>query len=395
MVKTTYDPRLLKKAQVAGILELACHDLELSASQRRVAEDRYVAIGKWLSEADERLLREAEVYAQGSIALETTVRPLASDEFDVDLVCHVPGSHRVLSPLALKSLVGNRLKSHGHYRSILEEKARCWRVNYAGEFHLDITPSLPNPVCENDGELVPDRRLSTWKASNPRGYLAWFESHAQEEPRFLSADPEFSDLRADIEALPGPSKIKGILRRTVQICKRHRDVFFSERPDSKLAPISIIITTLAAKSYVACVRSGGHETDLDLLIAVVRAMPSFVEIGGAEGRESFHVWNETTENENFAEKWNQDPRLATAFFQWQQKALSDLSVLAETEGIDRLQARLTGLVGSRSAGAAVGSLTDAIGASRKMERLTVTAGLGLSTGTARGVSVRPNTFYGA
>ena len=68
---------------------------------------------------------------------------------------------------------------------LLEEMCRCWRLLsdfYANEFHLDITPSVPNMACVNGGELVPDEDLRTWKASNPRGFKALFRS-----PRSASA----------------------------------------------------------------------------------------------------------------------------------------------------------------------------------------------------------------
>jgi len=32
-------------------------------------------------------------------------------------------------------------------------------LNYANEFHMDITPSIMNPECTNGGELVPDKEL--------------------------------------------------------------------------------------------------------------------------------------------------------------------------------------------------------------------------------------------
>ena len=41
---------------------------------------------------------------------------------------------------------------------------------------------------------------------------------------------------------------KGILPRTVQLAKRHRDIHFQSL-DPCLAPISVIITTLTSRSY--------------------------------------------------------------------------------------------------------------------------------------------------
>ena len=57
---------------------------------------------------------------------------------------------------------------------------------------------------------------------------------------------------------------KGILRRVVQILKRHRDHYFIGRAPS-LAPISIIITTLAARSYDDCALGSIYDSEFDVL----------------------------------------------------------------------------------------------------------------------------------
>jgi hypothetical protein len=48
--------------------------------------------------------------------------------------------------------------------------------------HMDITPSIPNPNCRFGGELVPDKTLKIWKASNPKGYKRLFEKRAKLAP---------------------------------------------------------------------------------------------------------------------------------------------------------------------------------------------------------------------
>ena len=45
----------------------------------------------------------------------------------------------------------------------------------SSEFHMDITPSVPNAACVNGGELVPDKALQCWKTTNPKGYRAAFQ----------------------------------------------------------------------------------------------------------------------------------------------------------------------------------------------------------------------------
>jgi hypothetical protein len=42
-------------------------------------------------------------------------------------------------------------------------------LNYAREYHLDISPTIINVDCDNGGELVPDKKLREFKPTNPKG----------------------------------------------------------------------------------------------------------------------------------------------------------------------------------------------------------------------------------
>ena len=164
---------VLRKSQLAGLLERVCRTLELTDTQFETAKSRYEAVGKWLSEAQDQLINNATIYPQGSISISTTVKPVGQEEYDVDLVCLVPGLTPDTSPDALKRSLGARLRQNTRYTGLLEEKKRCWRLNYANEFHLDITPTIPNPACNNEGELLPDKprvgaQLADWRETNPK-----------------------------------------------------------------------------------------------------------------------------------------------------------------------------------------------------------------------------------
>src|ERR1035437_5047647 len=153
---------IMRNAQLVGVLERLCQGLELNDSQFELAKARYHAVGRWLAGAEKKLSRTVLIYPQGSTAIGTTVKPIGRIEHDVDLVSHVVEPDQLISPAALKSAIGNRLRSNGQYAPFLEEMGRCWRINYAGEFHLDITPSIPNPGCPKGGVLVPDKTLKAW-----------------------------------------------------------------------------------------------------------------------------------------------------------------------------------------------------------------------------------------
>src|SRR4030081_1264495 len=213
------DPKFAGRFQLAEILEAMCQALELTASQAEEAEQRYNIVGRWLG--DDPVLQGAWIYVHGSVALGTTVKPLARAEYDVDLVCHVPHGSPAVSPALLKKIVGDRLKDHGTYVRLLEEMRRCWRLNYAGEFHMDITPSIPNPACALGGELVPDKELRQWKPTNPVGYRKLFERRGLLQPVFhlLKAEGYRGAARdAAIDPYPAQMRIKGLLRRAVQLC---------------------------------------------------------------------------------------------------------------------------------------------------------------------------------
>lgn len=103
-------------------------------------------------------------------------------------------------------------------------------------------------------------------------------------------------------------QIKTPLQRTVQLLKRHRDVMYDKLPQNRKdnAPISIIITTLAALAY-------NNEANIfDALNNIVSKMENYIEKDG----ETYKILNPVMSEENFADKWNTEPAKAQEFFCW-------------------------------------------------------------------------------
>jgi hypothetical protein len=381
------DPKLeARKTLIVEALQAACEYLELTPSQFALAKQRWEGVGACLADSNEPILKSITVYLQGSTALGTTVKPIRTNEHDVDLVAHVPKVWSQISPSVLKKAVGDCLRSNGNYSRLLEEMPRCWRLNYANEFHMDITPSIPNPSCPLGGELVPDKTLKEWKASNPKAYRFLFEHRANLAPVIR--------LRKSIAPDTSAGGFKSVLHRTVQGAKRHRDVRFVD--DLDIAPLSVIITTLAARSYEWCVTNCEYDHELDLLIDVIRHMPDTIEMRRVDGRDQWFIWNETTAGENFAEKWNRRPERAEAFFQWHARLSFDLSELERARGLDGLREALERLFGSRPANAAVNWLTERVSNARNTGDLVVVPAIGLAVGAMpTSTPVRGNTFFGS
>jgi len=84
-------------------------------------------------------------------------------------------------------LIGERLRANGTYASMLEAKNRCWRLIYAGDFHMDIIPAIPDLERGNTAILVPDREVTDWTKSDAKGYAVWFKGKMQVQYNLVRA----------------------------------------------------------------------------------------------------------------------------------------------------------------------------------------------------------------
>lgn len=385
-----------RKLALFQLLEAIGRELDLNPSRRADAETRYTAVSTWLIGSDDPRVQSTLVFLAGSTAIGTNVRPLGGEEHDVDLMSVLLGLGADASPSEVKALIGRRLRENARYAEITEEMTRCWRIVYANEFHLDITPAIRNPSCPNGGLLVPDKELRRWKPSHPKGFRDGFDGRALLVPRFrteiqknvLTAD------RGSVEPYPTYNPVKGVLRRTAQLLKRHRDVYFEDKP-SLSPPISIVITELAARAYEHLVKNHVFENEFDLLLHIVKMLPIFIDERPAT-HGKWAVWNHATQGENFAEKWNRDRARADAFFQWQRVAEAGFGRLVEIEGRDAIAEELRLMLGARAVNKVLDDQTGEISVAREKQSLWVAPKVGLVT-TASGFAaapVRANTFFG-
>lgn len=382
---------LEQKRHLVGFLELICQELELTNSQFQDAKQKYEAVAEWLNSGEVIRLLGPQIIPQGSIRLGTTVRPIGRDEFDIDLVCKLIYAGKEQDQANIRNIIGARLKENKKYSSILEPLNRGWRLNYSKsqKFHLDITPAVMNGNLNNGEILVPDKELKKWKPSNPEGYAERFELYSSLLPRFVVM--ESLRFTAGISPLPEPQPFKSILKRTIQILKRHRDEYFQNK-NSKLAPISIIITTLAAKSYALIIESTTFESELDLMYQVIKNMDKFIIKTNVNGKTNYSIPNETTIGENFAEKWNKHPERAEAFYIWQGAALEFIERLSEQEGLDNLKELLAGKFGAYATNRAFDRYTNSVSEARSKGQLKTSSLTGI--GILDGITMKNNTFFG-
>ncbi|WP_312774063.1 nucleotidyltransferase domain-containing protein [Atlantibacter hermannii] len=396
-----------KRQYVGDFLDCIIDSLDLTETQHKRIKTAYHAVGKFLSEGDNPILEGAMIYSQGSVRLNTTVKPKGSEQYDVDLLCYLPNASYFTGWAQVLDAVRDRLSSHETYRKMLHPLPRGYRIMYAGDYHLDITPGIDwstNPTEGNHPLLVPDTRLRGWKESNPAGYATWFDNITEKIPTFLTRMVAFENFAKSASVRPLPNHTnKKLLNRIVQIFKRHRDVWATNQGKdcSEFKPISAIITTLSAHAYnLICDQNRVYDTDFDVVLDVLSLMPKFVE--GCPG--SYHVSNPSMPEENFAEKWNnteggKGERLKKHFDLWHEAAIENINEIAASNGEDELLDNLSKYFGERPVKAVREAMLENINAARSHNNLNVlpfTGALsaGAVTGSTSAQSIPSNTFYG-
>lgn len=306
---------------ISNLLNSRAEDVDIPESRYLEAKNRYESVGLWLGKDGSTLAKyNPEIYPQGSFQLGTVVKPLERDEYDIDLVCFLSDLKKENTSQAnLKQMVGDRLKENEIYKKILDKEGRrCWTLNYANEFHMDILPSIKDDelraedILYKDAILITDKQKidngdTDWPKSNPKGYLDWFFS--KQIDIFQSSKKRLAEsIKASVEDIPD-YKVRTPLQRAIQVLKRHRDVYFLKQ-DNKDKPISIIITTLITHLYE------GQDNVFNTIYDALNRISDVILI--KHGR--YVILNPVNPVENFADKWNEDYSLPKAFFEWIQAA---------------------------------------------------------------------------
>lgn len=343
----------MEKTMKKNVLQEMIEQLDLPDSIDVKVRDRYASLSKWFSREESALKGiDIDIFAQGSFAMGTTIKPLMEEEdYDLDMGCKLnianfKDSH---TQEELKNIIGEELKLYKNRVGIdnpVDEKRRCWRLEYKDEvrFHLDIVPCIP---LENEKKTAYEARLfeangydkkfnqdvaqlavsitdtenknynaitDDWNISNPQGYVRWFQERMQKNQTGLF------ESRTSVEPVPKYEQ-KAILQRCIQLFKRHRDNMFIDKIDSK--PISIIITTLAAQAYEG-------EQDLgQAILSILNKMPNYIR------SQKPRIPNPVKPEEDFTDRWDNPDfkalNLEGNFKAWLMQAKSDFNKLIETE----------------------------------------------------------------
>ncbi|RAL26741.1 SMODS domain-containing nucleotidyltransferase [Thermoflavimicrobium daqui] len=226
------------------------------------------AISTWeeiFQEDNEIGERFREFYTQGSFATTTAVRPNNGDEFDVDAVLLVEVEKGDSKDFF--NWIVERMKTKEKYKGKIKPKDRCVRVNYAGDFHVDIVPAKST---YGDSIFIPSKKEGEWVKTNPKGFKKWFDRMNIQHDRKLSP--------------------------IVRILKHWRD----KNVGDKIAPKSILLTTLVGKYMVE--KNSYAET----LVATLENLNNKLEelMNNQKDDATLEVCNPSLEDENLARDWD-------------------------------------------------------------------------------------------
>ena len=364
---------MVDKNRYSRFFEKIAEAIDIPPSKYQDAVDHYQAVGKYLEDGEyPGCAGELSIYPQGSFRLGTVVRPIRDGieaSYDIDLVCELPIEKHWTNPRSVKLMVGNRLKEHGTYRKLLDEEGkRCWTLEYAEQdgigFHLDVLPSVPDPRPPLDTAIAITNKqgnVYTWSASDPKGYGLWFDRQNKAAFEFVRTAQkrailvESANIYASIDDVPD-ALVHTSLQRSIQLMKRHRDIMFDKEQNNKYAPISVIITTLAAQFYQ-------NEPDiysaLYNIVTQLHAHAVLVE-NGTVNRSlvphspikrspdgGWYIGNPVNPKENFADRWQEDNHArARAFFRWVAALKETLFNILEEPHLNVLREQLSATLGA-------------------------------------------------
>jgi len=381
---------------IEAFLEALVKELDVPDHRYEQAETSYTSLGDWLHRpASTVRVYDPQVYCQGSFRLGTAIRPHTdAEEYDVDSVVELRlMTKRDKTQQELKAMLGAEIQAYHDAMAMVKpvrEGNRCWILDYAdgAQFHMDVVPAVPNHEQQyrllkakmldasraSTAISITDRRelnytivTEDWPRSNPKGYADWFASRQtivfERRKRALLNAMQKQGVTASVERLPA-FKVKTPLQSAIMILKRHRDNMFAR--DLDMRPISVIITTLAAHAY------NNQDTIAGTLLAILNDMDKFIVFDGT----NYTIANPTDPLENFADKWNREPRKKAAFDAWLRQARADFYAAAQATTFQNMADALNPRMGYALSMRAMDRLT---GGSRLLRAATgassVTAGV--------------------
>ena len=151
---------------------------EVNLSQARLdqLDERVGAIDSFLRTGDDEIAtRFVQTIPQGSYAHRTIINPVDdNDEFDADLLLELTEEPDWSADDYVEELY-KAFRASSRYRGMVSRHARCVKIDYANEFHIDVVPYV-----ERHGEhYICNRDNDEFELTNPEGFNEWLDQQDQ------------------------------------------------------------------------------------------------------------------------------------------------------------------------------------------------------------------------
>ena len=369
------------RTQLDDLLDKMAAGIQLDETRHSRMKQSYNAVKNWI-ESDYAFFKpyKYDVYPHGSVRIGTTVKPIEKEEFDLDIAIHLKTESAVHNPTKLYVELKRRLNESEVYKPKIVLKNRCIRINYEGDYHMDILPGVQENIWDSNTIKVPDKELGQWVISNPRGYAGWFLDKAN----LVTVSLLEKAMRA--ENLPSDNyRDKKPLQRAVQLIKRYRDIYFQR--DDTYKTSSIVLTTIAGQFY------SGQDSIFDTIEDIIAALQR--HISALTSR--IKVYNPVNNKEDFTDKWENEPEYYTAFRNFCMHLHNEWQSLKSNQGVVNESRILKGLFGDTLFFKAQNAQTIMLENSRRNGALAMNIKTGVLSGASSAMAtiIKPNTFFGS
>jgi hypothetical protein len=150
--------------------EVNLDQIRLDTLQGRVTE-----IESFLEEEESFGPILLDLIPAGSWAHRTIIKPVAdNDGFDADVLLHVTEQTDWLPKDYIGKLY-SAFRASDTYRDLVHRKTRCLRIEYAGEFHLDLVPYIDQAGCHYITNRLEPEDTGRLELSDPEGFTTWID----------------------------------------------------------------------------------------------------------------------------------------------------------------------------------------------------------------------------
>ncbi len=116
-----------------------------------------------------------DVIPTGSWSHRTIIKPVCSDdEFDADILLYVEERGDWLPKDYIEQLYST-FHASGVYESLAKRKTRCVRIDYAGDFHIDVVPYMERDGSHFITNCLEPADEGRFEASDPEAFSSWID----------------------------------------------------------------------------------------------------------------------------------------------------------------------------------------------------------------------------